>query len=90
MLVGGKHTVSSTATPLTAQSYNCRVLTIRLYTGAGDIEFGDSTLANGQAFGYLQADESWTWGPNAGTIDTSKIYIKGTVGDTLYWTGVPV
>ena len=91
MIVGGTHTISATATQLTANNVPCRVLTIRLYTGSGNCDFGDSTLASGQpAFGYLQADESWTWGPNAGTINPNEIYVKGTAGDVLYWCGVPV
>ena len=91
MIVGGRHIVSATATPLTAEKNYCRVLTIRLFTGSGNVEFGDATLAAGKhAFGYLAADESWTWGPNAGTVNTNEIYVKGTAGNSLYWVGIPV
>lgn len=91
MIVGGRHIVSATAKKLTPGNNYCRVLTIRLYTGADNIEFGDATLASGgDPFGYLQADESWTWGPNAGTVNTAELYIKGTAGNSLYWVGIPV
>jgi hypothetical protein len=91
MIVGGVHTVSATATQITDIPTPCRVLTVRMYTGTSDIEFGGEGFgAGGNPCGFLQADESWTWGPNAGTIDPANIYVKGTAGDKLYWCGVPV
>ena len=87
MLVGGRHVVTAAFNPITTDRYPCRVLTIRLFTGSGNLTFGNK---DGDEFGYLLADESWTWGPNAGTIDPSQIYVKGTAGDTLYWVGVAV
>lgn len=87
MIVGDKHTMTADMQRIASTSNPCRVLTIRLSTGSSDIFFGDST---GKIFGYLNADESWTWGPNAGTIDPYDLYVKGTAGDIMYWSGIPV
>jgi len=87
MIVGGRHNVSATPKQLTDERVCLRVLTIRLVTGAGNIIFGDK---DGNVFGFLKAEESWTWGPNAGTVYTDKLYISGTADDTLYWTGIEV
>jgi hypothetical protein len=88
-LAGGVHTVSATAKKLdeNADGVGFRMLTIRLTSGATtDITFGNSA---GQ-FMFLQADESWTFGPNAGTIRPEDIYIVGTAADTVDWCGILV
>lgn len=87
MLVGGRYTVTAASAPITTTRYPCRVLTIRLGTGSGTLTFGNS---KGEEFGYLLADESWTWGPNAGTVDPADIYVKGTAGNLLHWVGISV
>ena len=91
MIVGGKHILTAAGARLNATRQPCRVITFRLESGADDCTFGDSGLVNGEdQFGFLQADESWTFGPDAGTIDPYDLYVKGTAGNTITWVGLTI
>ncbi len=69
--------------------YGYRQLTIRLQVSGTTGRIGVKDVYGGFKGGpHLKADESWTWGPNAGTIFPSQIYFKGTAGERLGWTGV--
>jgi len=86
-LAGGVHTVAATPTVLEDDDTGFRQLTIRLEDDATtNITFGNKA---GQ-FMYLKTDESFTFGPNAGTIRPKDIYIQGTAADVVYYTGILV
>jgi hypothetical protein len=92
ILRGGRHTVAATLTKLADNDTGFRVLTFRLASGATtDIQWGVvDEDGNPEVCMFLQADESWTIGPNAGTVRPSDIYILGTAGDIVHWVGVIV
>jgi len=87
------HVVTAAWKALDATNANgYRFLTIRLASDDSDIKIGVKDV-NGvvkEGGPHLQADESWSWGPNAGTIRPSEIYIKGTAGDLVSWIGTKV
>jgi len=92
ILDGGEHIVTAAWKRLDPSSVGFRVLTFRLETSAAaNIRFGVRTVTDeNKDCMFLKADESWTFGPNAGTIRPSDIWIKGTAGDVVNWVGVKV
>ena len=92
-MTGGQHTVSATATALDSDSTGMRQLTLRSKSGNAIIYFGgsDVTATPTNAHGYVNAGESWTFGPFApgSGIKPSEIYIIGTGSDVLFWSGIP-
>ena len=92
-MIGAQHTVSDSATVLDSSTIACRHITIRLEAGASILYFGDSdvTAVPANAHGYINAGESWTFGPFAPGcgIRPSDIYIIGTADDVLFWSGIP-
>ena len=88
VLKGGRHTIAAAPKLLnSADPTGFRILTIRLASGSSDVYFGDS---QGNVWGFLQADESWTFGPNSGTVRPTDLYLWGTAGDILYYVGIVV
>ena len=91
-MIGGQHTVAASATILNASTVGCRQITIRANAGTSILYFGGSTVTAVPAFahGYLNAGESWTFGPFApgSGIKPSEIYIIGTADDILFWSGI--
>ena len=89
---GGIHTISASWKKLDESNQGFRVLTFRNQTAATTaIEWG--VLSKSGSVGkvmFLKADESWTLGPDAGTIRPSDIYIRGTAGESVFWVGVTV
>jgi hypothetical protein len=85
----GQHTVSASWKALDANNTNgFRVLFMRLNSGMSDVNWGVKDVNGEFKEGpHLQADESWTFGPNAGTIYTTEIFIKGTAGDSMTYGG---
>jgi hypothetical protein len=67
-------------------------LTIRLASDDSDIRIGfEDENGNVKEGGpHLQADESWTFGPNAGTITPNDLFISGTADDKVTWVGARV
>lgn len=91
MILGGKHILTAAGARMSTVRKPCRVLTFRLASDADDCKFGDATLvSNDDEYGFLQADESWTFGPNAGTIDPYDLYLKGTAGEVVTWVGLGI
>lgn len=92
MLIGDEHTVKASATILANNDQPCRLLTIRLESGAaGDVMFGNSDVTSGaNRHGFLAAGESWTFGPYTfgSGIRPSEIYVVGTADDLLFWNGL--
>ena len=88
----GKHVVAAAWKALDAENpTGYRFLTIRLASDDTDINIGVKNKNGAIKQGpHLQADESWSWGPNAGTILTTEIYIMGTAGDEVYYIGTKV
>ncbi len=89
----GKHTVAGTWKALDADSKTAfRFLTWRVDSGMSDIRWGVKDVNGDFKEGpHLQADESWSLGPNAGTIRPSEsVYIKGTAGDVIHYGGTKV
>lgn len=88
----GEHTVVAAYTAIDAENpHGYRMLTVRHQTSGTAGRFGVKDIHGAIKPGpHLKADESWTWGPNVGTIYPSKIYFKGTAGEKLGWTGVAV
>jgi hypothetical protein len=92
-MIGGQHTVVASATVLDSSTVPCRQITVRTEAGAGILYFGNSnvTATPTNAHGYINAGESWTFGPFApgSGIMPSEIYIIGTADDVLFWSGIP-
>ena len=93
ILAGGSHTVTVAWKKLDTATQGFRVLTMRLEDNAA----GNVTIGLKNKFGwvettdcYLKTDESWTFGPNAGTIRPSEIYLSGTADDKVGYIGVKV
>ena len=89
----GSHVVTAAWKQLDSTNPNVfRFLTIRLQSDATtDVYIGVIDTNGSMKQGpHLQADESWSFGPNAGTIRTTEIYIKGTAGDTVTYIGTKV
>ena len=92
ILDGGEHIVTAAWKQLDPSDDGFRLLTFRLEENAASaIRIGVKT-ATGEIKDvmYLKAIESWTFGPNAGTIRPSKIYLKGTANDVVNWIGTKV
>ena len=88
-LAGGSHTVAAPWKLLTEEDSTAyRQLTIRVEdNAAGNVEVsldGDTTVM------FLKTDESFTFGPDAGTVTPKDLYLKGTAADIVYYLGVPV
>jgi hypothetical protein len=93
-MIGGQHTVAASAKALDSTvTTACRQITIRANAGTSIMYFGgsDVTAVPANAHGYLNAGESWTFGPfSPGSgIKPSDIYIIGTASDVLFWSGIP-
>ena len=92
-MTGGQHTVSGTATVLDSSEIPMRQITVRAKAGTSIMYFGgsDVTAVPANAHGYINAGESWTFGPfSAGSgIKPTEIYIIGTAADVLFWSGIP-
>lgn len=88
-MTGGQHTVVDSATVLNSSTVPHSVITIRSNAGNGILYFGDSdvTAVPANAHGYLNAGESWTFGPfsEGKGIRPADIYIIGTADDVLFW-----
>jgi len=87
-LSGGYHTVTAAWTMLNQFDTTAfRQITVR----AEDDAAGNIALScdGSEQHGYLKTDESWTFGPNAGTVTPRDIWLKGTAGDVVYYMGVP-
>jgi len=92
LLDGGTHTIATTYTKLDDSDQGFRVLTIRVEDNAvGNVAIGLlGKDGSKQTTVYLKTDESWTFGPNAGTIRPEDIYLKGTANDVVGWIGTKV
>lgn len=92
ILDGGPHIVSATYKALDDTAQPFRVLTVRLAASAGNIEFGlkNETGVVESTGIFLKAEESWTFGPDCGSITPRDIFIKGTAGNNAGYFGVKV
>ena len=93
-MTGGQHTVAASAKALdSTDSTAYKQITIRSNAGTSIMYFGgsDVTAVPANAHGYLNAGESWTFGPFApgSGIKPSEIFIIGTASDILFWSGIP-
>lgn len=93
-LSGGLTTLGSTATRLADEDTPMCQLTIRVSASASArIYFGNSNVTNGEilAHGFVDPGEWHTWGPfEAGRgIRPSQIFLAGTAGDRILWSGWP-
>jgi hypothetical protein len=88
---GGTHTLAATFTKLDESSVGFRVLTIRANTLTTNAEIGLLSKAGDvEQTVFIKTDESWTFGPDAGTIRPSDIYLLGTAGNGVGWIGMRV
>lgn len=55
-------------------------LTVRNFTGNDTVFFGN---AEGKTTGYIKADEAYTFHH----VRPRDVYVKGTVGQVVYWVG---
>lgn len=88
----GAHTVAATWTRMSSDDRGMRQLTFRLDADAdsdNEIEWYFDGEDPDDAM-YLLADESWTIGPNAGTVKPNEIWIKGEAGNVVKWAGILV
>jgi hypothetical protein len=78
--------LSSDATPL------CQV-TIRTLSTAARVYFGnvDVTPAGDNAHGYIEGGEWHVWGPytRGSGIRPAQIFLAGTAGTAVLWSGWP-
>ena len=92
-MIGGQHTVAATAGALDSSDTPCRQITIRSKAGNSILYFGNSdvTATPTNAHGYLNAGESWTFGPYSpgSGVRPEQIFIIGTASDVLFWSGIP-
>jgi hypothetical protein len=91
-MIGGQHTVSASATALDSSAVPMRQITIRSKSGNAILYFGNSdvTATPTNAHGFLNAGESWTFGPySPGGVRPEQIYIIGTGSDVVFWSGIP-
>ena len=93
IFAGGSHTVTVAWKKLDPSSQGFRVLTIRVEdNAAGNVAIGFLNI-NGDvetSGTYLKTDESWTFGPNAGTIKPEDIYLSGTAADVVGFLGMKI
>ncbi len=93
IFAGGSHTVTVAWKKLDTSSQGFRVLTMRVEdNAAGNVAIGLLNLNNDveNTGTYLKTDESWTFGPNAGTIKPEDIYLSGTAADVVGYIGIKV
>jgi hypothetical protein len=91
MIIGGVHTVSATPVVLSSDTTPCRAIAIRLRSAAvGTIYIGDENMTGADdAFAFVEPGESFGYQsflPASG-MRPNEIYIIGTAGDKLHWSG---
>lgn len=88
----GRLTLDGTWQQLNADNPNgYRVLWFRHQTSGTTLEWSAKGVAGAMKGGpHLKADESWTLGPNCGTLHTTEVWIKGTAGEVVKWGGILV
>ena len=87
-LKGGEHIVTAAWKQLNASDTTAfRQLTVR---AEDDAASNIKLSADGvNIHGYMKTDESWTFGPNAGTITPQELWLSGTAADVIYYLGIP-
>jgi len=92
-LFGGLVTLGSEATRLSSEDTPMCQLTIRSGDTAATIYFGNSDVTNAEtlAHGRIAGGEWHVWGPyEAGRgVRPSQIFLAGTAGDKVLWSGWP-
>ena len=92
-LFGGLTTLGSNATRLADDDTPMCQLTIRSADTAALIYFGNSTVTNADtlAHGRISGGEWHVWGPyeSGRGIRPSQIFLAGTAGDKVLWSGFP-
>ena len=78
------------STQLAPEKKACRQISIRSHTGNSEISIGHSDVVHATRWAYIDATESWTWGPfESGVgIRPCDIYLLGTTLDAVTWSGV--
>lgn len=90
-LLGGITTLGSEATRLSSEETPMTQLSIRSNAGASDVYFGNVDVTHAEHIGYIEGGESYQWGPfTAGRgIRPCQVFLYGTAGDRVIWTGWP-
>lgn len=68
----------------------CRQLSLRSHPGNGEISIGHQGVTVGDRYAFILESEPYTigpFGPGQG-IRPCDIYIVGTVGDSVTWSGI--
>jgi hypothetical protein len=92
-LFGGITILGNQATLLSSESTPMSQVTIRTLPTAARAYFGnvDVTPGGDNAHGYIEGGEWHTWGPysRGGGIRPLQIFLAGTAGTTVLWSGWP-
>ena len=87
-LNGGKYTLTATYAQISTTDDNAyHQLTVQNPNASG----GNGMFISGNGvndMGYIPPDRAWTFGPEAGTVKPTEIWIRGTAGDLAYFNGV--
>ena len=87
-LNGGNHTVTAAYAQISTTDDNAyRQLTVQ-NPNASDGNGMWISFDGAVDMGYIPPDRAWTWGPNAGTIKPTEIWIRGTADELAYFNGV--
>ena len=82
--------LGSNATQLSSEEEPCRQISMRSHDGNTEISIGHSDVDPATRYGFIRAGESYTIGPfppGVG-IRPCDVYVAGSVGDALTWSGV--
>lgn len=92
-LFGGLVTLGSEGTRLSSEDTPMCQLTIRTLETAARVYFGNSdvTAATTNAHGFIDGGEWHSWGPygRGGGIRPSQVFLAGTAGTVVLWSGFP-
>jgi hypothetical protein len=90
-LIGGITVLGNNATRLSDDDTPMTQLSIRSNSTAADVYFGSASVTHVDHVGYIEGGESFQWGPyTAGRgIRPSQVFLYGTAGDRVIWTGWP-
>lgn len=93
LLFGGVCVLGSSATRLSDEDTPMSQLTIRgsVSNSAEIVYIGNSDVSSNNAHAFLEKKEAFTWGPytRGGGIRPSQVFLLGSVGDRVMWSGFP-
>jgi hypothetical protein len=92
-LFGGVLTLGSQATLLSPETTPMCQLTFRTLPTSERVYFGNSNVTPGgdNSHGYIAPGEYHTWGPfmRGGGIRPAQVFLAGTAGTVVLWSGYP-